>query len=253
MRPRNSMVHARDFVVHAHNSVVHAHNFMVRPHNFVVHPHIFLVALLALAPAACSDDEGRFPVVVIATTDDGKPLPDLPVTVGRATAGKTDAAGRLKLRVIGKEGARIPIAVATPLGFRPAATGGAVVLRRLVDIEGGGGRALPIEHNVRFAPLSRQYAVLVRAGVAGLPVETFGTRRAVTNADGVAMFLYEGAPGDELQVKLNTDGRPELRPQNPQQSFLLAMRSEAYLVKERFGVVRPPKKHAPKRIGPTRL
>jgi hypothetical protein len=69
----------------------------------------------------------------------------------------------------------------------------------------------------------------------------------------VALFLYEGAPGDELQVKLDTDGHPELRPQNPQQSFLLATRSEAYLFKEHFTVTRPPKKHGPRRIGPTRL
>jgi hypothetical protein len=167
--------------------------------------------------------------------------------------GKTDAQGRLKLRIIGKEGARIAVTIATPKGYRPAAPATPIVLRRLVDIEGGGGHALPVEHAVRFAPLQRQYAVLVRAGVANLPVATFGTRRAVTNAQGVAMFLYEGAPGDELQVKLDTDGHPELRPQNPQQSFLLATRSEAYLVKEHFTVTRPPKKKGPKRIGPTRL
>ena len=79
--------------------------------------------------------------------------------------------------------------------------------------------------------------MLVRAGVAGIPVETFGTQQAVTNDKGVAMFLYEGTPGDELQVKLVTDGHPDLMPRNPTESFLLASRSEAYLVKERFSTV----------------
>jgi hypothetical protein len=215
---------------------------------------LLLAMMLQLYPG-CSEEEGKFPVVIIASTDDGKPLPDLAVTVGANVSGKTDAQGRLKLRVIGKEGARISVTVATPKGYRPVAAPSPIVLRRLVDIEGGGGRALPIEHAVRFLPLSRQYAVLVRAGVPGIVVETFGTRRAVTNAAGAAMFLYEGAPGDELQVKLDTDGHPELRPQNPQQSFLLATRSEAYLVREHFTVNRPPppKKRAPKRVGPTRL
>jgi hypothetical protein len=215
-------------------------------------------SILALATAAlglqlgCSEEEqSRFPVVIIAATDDGKPLADLPVTVGN-NVGKTDAHGHLALRLMGKEGARVPVTVATPKGYRPAAPATPIVLRRLVDIEGG-ERALRIQHTVRFAPLQREYVVVVRAGVAGLPVETFGTRRAVTNAQGVALFVYQGAPGDELQVKLDTDGHPELRPQDPQQSFLLAERSEAYLVKERFTVNRPPKKHAPRHVGPTRL
>ena len=216
------------------------------------------IAILGFAAAAlasgCSEEEGRFPVVVTTETDDGQPLADLPVTVGRSSAGKTDATGKLKLRVVGREGARVAITVATPKGYRAASTtAGGVVLRRLTDIEGGSGRALPIEHVVKFAPLQRQYAVLVRTGIPGIAVETFGTKQAVTNDKGVAMFLYEGTPGDELQVKLVTDGRPDLQPKNPMQSFLLATRSEAYLVKEHFAVAKMAvhKKHGP--VGPRRL
>jgi hypothetical protein len=202
----------------------------------------------ALAAVGCTEDEARFPVVVTTETDDGQPLPDLPVTVGKTPAGRTDATGKLKIRVVGKEGARIAIGVATPKGYRPASTANGIVLRRLGDIEGGGGRPLPIEHVVKFAPLQRQYAVLVRAGIPGIPVETFGTQQAVTNDKGVAMFLYEGTPGDELQVKLVTDGHPDLMPRNPTQSFLLATRSEAYLVKERFSAL---KKAVHKKKGPS--
>jgi hypothetical protein len=211
-----------------------------------------LVFGLAFA-AGCADEEGRYPVVVITQTDDGQPLPDLPVTVGKTPAGKTDAAGKLKMRVVGKEGARVLVTVATPKGYRAASTANAIVLRRLVDIEGGSGRPLPIEHFVKFAPLQRQYAILVRAGVAGIPVETFGAQQAVTNSKGVAMFLYEGTPGDELQVKLVTDGRPDLMPRNPTQSFLLATRSEAYLVKEHFTAIKKAVHHKPTHIGPRRL
>ncbi len=213
---------------------------------------LVLCALFA-SLAGCADEQGRFPVVVITTTDDGRPLPDLPVTIGRGLAGKTDADGKLKVRVVGKEGARVTVTVATPKGYRPASTENAVVLRRLSDIDGGGGRPLPIEHVVKFAPLQRQYAVLVRTDAPGLPVETFGTRQAVTNDKGVAMFLYEGTPGDELQVKLVTDARPDLRPQNPTQSFLLAQRSEAYLVKEHFATTKKEHKKKPARVGPKRL
>jgi hypothetical protein len=211
------------------------------------------LVLAVLLAGGCAEEEGRFPVVVTTETDDGQPLPDLPVIVGKTPAGRTDATGKLKMRVVGKEGARIAISVATPKGYRAASTANGVVLRRLGDIEGTGGRALPIEHVVKFAPLQRQYAILVRAGMPGIPVETFGTQQAVTNAKGVAMFLYEGTPGDELQVKLVTDGRPDLMPRNPTQSFLLATRSEAYLVKEHFSAMKKAVHKKPTHVGPKRL
>ena len=211
------------------------------------------LAVLLLLAGGCAEEEGRFPVVVVTVTDDGQPLPDLPVIVGKTPAGKTDAEGKLKLRVRGREGSRIGVTVATPPGYRPASTASGIVLRRLTDIEGGGSRPLPIEHVVKFAPLQRQYAVMVRTDAPGLAVETFGTKQAVTNDRGVAIFLYEGTPGDELQVKLVTDGRPDLKPQNPTQSFLLATRSEAYLVKEHFSVTKKAAKRKPAHTGPKRL
>lgn len=212
----------------------------------------WLVFALVLV-GGCSEQEGRFPVIVSTETDDGQPLPDLPVTVGKTPAGRTDANGKLKMRVVGKEGARVAITVETPKGYRAASGSGAVILRRLGGIDGTSGHPLPIEHVVKFSPLQRQYAVLVRAGVPGIPVETFGTKQAVTNGRGVAMFLYEGTPGDELQVKLVTDGRPDLLPRNPTQSFLLATRSEAYLVKEHFTAIKKAVHKKPGHVGPKRL
>jgi len=212
-----------------------------------------LVVALALSAFGCAEEEGKFPVVVTTETDDGLPLPDVPVTIGRTPAGKTDATGKLKMRVVGKEGTRVLVTVVTPKGYRPVGTSNAIVLRRLGDIDSSGGRPLPIEHVVKFAPLQRQYAVLVRAGVGGIPVETFGTQQAITNDKGVAMFLYEGTPGDELQVKLVTDGHPDLLPRNPTQSFLLATRSEAYLVKEHFTAIKKAVHKKPTHTGPKRL
>jgi hypothetical protein len=213
------------------------------------------LALAALLVAACSEEAGKFPVVITALSDDGKPFPDLAVTLKKTPAGRTDADGRLKMRVTGKEGEKIPVTLQVPEGYKLAGNGAPLVLRRLADIEGGSGRTLPIEHVIKLSPLQRQYAVLVRAGIAGIPVEAFGSERAVTNSKGVAMFLYAGAPGDELQVKLSTNARPELRPQNPTVSFLLAQRSEAYVVKQAFGVYRAPvaRPKRPKHIGPKRL
>jgi hypothetical protein len=202
----------------------------------------------------CTETEGRFPVVVSTVTDDGQPFPDVIVTLGKAVAGKTGADGKLSVNVRGKEGMKVAVTTDIPKGYKLTSPASGVVLRRLSDIEGGKGRMLPVEHVVKFSPLQRQYAVLVRVGVAGLDVETFGTRQAVTNSLGVAAFLYSGAPGDELQVKVNTAAHPELRPQNPSASFLLGQRSEAYVVKEKFTTPKAPvKHHKPVHVGPKRL
>jgi hypothetical protein len=210
---------------------------------------------LLLLVLGCSSSEGRFPVVISTVTDDGKPFPGVAITLGRAMAGLTGADGKLSVNVRGKEGMKVTVTSEVPRGYKLSlGNAPALVLRRLTDIEGQKGRLLPVEHVVKFSPLVRQYAVLVRVGVGGLDVETFGTRQAVTNDKGVAMFLYQGAPGDELQVRVNTAAHPELRPQNPSASFLLGQRSEAYVVKEKFTVYKPPvRHHKPVHVGPKRL
>ena len=210
--------------------------------------------LLLLLLAGCTESEGHFPVVISTTTDDGRPFPDVIITLGKAIAGKTGADGKLSVTVRGKEGNKVLVAAQVPRGYKLSSTANAIVLRRLTDVSDNKGRLLPVEHVVKFAPLVRQYAVLVRVGIPGLDVETFGTRQAVTNGKGVAMFLYQGAPGDELSVKVNTQTHPELRPQNPTASFLLGQRSEAYVVKEKFSTYKAPvKHHKPVHVGPKRL
>jgi hypothetical protein len=205
--------------------------------------------------AGCTASEGHFPVVISTMTDDGKPFPDVIVTLGKAIAGKTGADGKLSVNVRGKEGNKVAVSVTVPSGYKLSTPASAVVLRKLTDVSDGHGRVLPVEHVVKFAPLVRQYAVLVRVGVPGLDVETFGTRQAVTNEKGVAMFLYSGAPGDELQVKVSTASHPELKPQNPTASFLLGQKSEAYVVKEKFATNKPVVHHShkPVHVGPKRL
>ncbi len=209
--------------------------------------------VLLLALAGCSEEASKFPVVITAVSDDGSPIADLPIVIGKQPAGSTDENGKLRVRVTGKEGQKILVETTPPEGYKLVSSQMVMVLRRLSDIESGAGRLLPVEYTVKLSPLQRRYAVLVRTGVPGLAIETFGTQQAVTNSKGVAMFVYTGAPGDELQVKISTASRPDLRPQNPSSSFLLAQKSEAYVVKELFATVKPPARKKPKHIGPKRL
>jgi hypothetical protein len=122
------------------------------------------------------------------------------------------------------------------------------VLRYMIDLAGHRDRTLPIESTIKLEPVVRRYAVLVDAGVAGLPVEVFGQPRTITNSRGVAVFLYDGVPGDELRVALNTDGSP-FKPKHPSTTFMLAARPDVYVFKEHFETPPAPKappKHRPK-------
>lgn len=194
---------------------------------------------------ACTTDLTRFPVVVTVATDEGEPMPGLPVAVSGAGSRVTDPQGRVRMRIEGREGTQLTIAVAAPRGYRvdPATT--QVVLRRLVRVDGRSRHILPLEQTVRLIPVERKYAILVRAGIAGLPIEAFGLAKGVTNSAGVAMFTYVGTPGDELKVRISTVDHPELRPQNPLSTVVLGAKSDAYVVKEKFA--------APVRRRPTRI
>lgn len=212
--------------------------------------------LLAVVATGCAQEPDKFPVVVSIVSDDDKPFVGVPVRFGQSLAGNTDGEGKLRVRVNGKEGQKVVVSIDVPKGFRlpPTTKENAFVLRHLVDLDSGGKRPLPIEHTIRLQPLEREYAILIRTGVPGLTVETFGQQKAVTNDKGVATFLYKGTPGDELQVKISTAGRPDLRPQNPTASFMLAQKPEAYVVKEHFSVHKAPApKRKPKPTGPRRL
>jgi len=213
-----------------------------------------LVLALALL-SACSDGSGRFPVSISVVADDGTPFSDMPVNFNNTVGGRTGADGKLRTHVLGKEGQKIAVSIAMPKGYKQSSTAASsLVLRHLVDTTDN-GRTLPVEHTIKLSPLVRQYAVLVRAGQPGLPVEAFGAEQAVTNSEGVAMFLYTGTPGDELQIKLATTAHPELRPQNPSSSFVLGQKPDAYVVKEHFTIYKAPVKkvHKPAHVGPKKL
>ncbi len=214
-------------------------------------PFAILTATLAIALAGgCAKPQPMFNVVINAIDDTGKALSDVPLEID-GKAHKSDLEGRVRLTVRGDEGTKLSIRVTPPKGWKLTSPFDGVVLRYMIDLAGHRDRTLPIESTVHLEPIVRRYAVLVDAGVAGLPVETFGQQRAMTNSRGVAVFLYDGVPGDELRVSLNTTGS-SFKPQNPSTTFMLSPRPDVYVFKEHFDTPPPPKaapsKHRPKLI-----
>ena len=198
-----------------------------------------LAFTLVLAAIGCAKPQPLFNVVINVIDDTGKGLSGVPVDIdGRPH--KSDLDGHVRLTVHGDEGAKLTVKVTPQKGWKLTAPFDGVVLRYMIDLAGHRDRTLPIESTVHLEPIVRKYAVLVDAGVAGLPVETFGQQRAMTNSRGVAVFLYDGVPGDELRVSLNTTGST-FKPQNPSTTFILSPRPDVYVFKEHFDTPAVPK------------
>jgi hypothetical protein len=208
--------------------------------------HLYKIALFGLVLAGCAQPPPRpFDVEVRALNDEGEPLRGVGVKINGKEAGVTDGSGVLILRRHEAEGEHLSVTADPPRGYRLAGELRPLVLRRIARMVSGAMRELPTEYVIRFGALRRKYAVLVDVGEPDLPVEVFGAEQAVTNSRGVASFLYEGSPGDELAVRVSCEKNPELVPQVIAGNFMLAPRSEAYLVQGRF-VPKPKTQARPK-------
>jgi len=204
-------------------------------------------ALAALAIGCAPDDHERFDVRVSALSDEGFPLEGLPVKVDDALVGRTDGDGVLDLSLPGPEGRHVSIAVDPPSGFRGATETRSLVLDRLVRADGARTR---IEVATRFAPLARNYVLLVDVGEPALPIEIFGVQKGVTNSEGVAMMLVPGVPGDDLQVRVTRGARTDLLPPALSHTFSLPDHASACVLDGRFAVLRhpAPRPHRPMRL-----
>jgi hypothetical protein len=204
-------------------------------------------ALVALVVGCAPEEPERFDLRVSALSDEGFPLEGLPVKVDDALVGRTDADGALALSLPGPEGRRVTVAVDPPSGFRGATETRSLVLERLVRAD---GVRTPVEVATRFAPLARNYVLLVDVGEPALPVEIFGVQKGMTNSEGVAMMLVPGVPGDDLQVRVTRGGRKDLSPPALSHTFSLPDHASACVLDGRFAVLRrpTPRPHRPLRL-----
>jgi hypothetical protein len=193
--------------------------------------------LAAVVAVGCAPEEPeRFDVRVTASSDEGQPLEGVAVKVDDVVIGITDAAGHLGMALPGPEGRRVTVAVETPPGYRGGEQTRSIVLDRLVR-RADETRA-PLEVETQFAPSQRSYVLLVDVGMAGLPVEIFGVKKATTNSEGVAMLTVPGVPGDDLQVRVTRGARADLLPGFVAHSFTLPDHASVCVLDGRFTQVK---------------
>jgi len=213
-----------------------------------------------LAVAACGGSGQKaideFPVTVLARFEDGRPAPGASCSAPGTTRVRTGPDGKATFRIYGSDGETVRVAIVPPEGHRVLKADLEVPLRRGIPLGGGDEQPIPVQRDVTFAPTQRTYAVMVRTdGRLGLPIETYGKAVAATNEQGVALFMYKGVPGTELEVRVLTANAPNLKPANPRKTFLLPDHDDAFVFRQGFkeedvrGAKRRPPPAPPARTG----
>ncbi len=194
---------------------------------------------LTLVFAACGGGAQKtideFPVTVIARFEDGRPAPGASCSAPGTTRVRTGPDGKATFRIYGSDGEQVRLSILAPDGHRVIKADLEVPLRRGIPLGGGEEQPIPVQREVTFAPTQRTYAIMVRTdGRLGLPIETYGKPVAATNEQGVALFMYRGVPGTELEVRVLTANAPNLKPANPRKTFLLPDHDDAFVFRQAF-------------------
>ncbi|HEU5058939.1 MAG TPA: hypothetical protein VFU21_20540 [Kofleriaceae bacterium] len=204
-----------------------------------------LIALLALAAAACASEPQRTKFSVTFTVNPAEPLAGVTVSLdGGKTLGTTGKDGALRVTLSGREGTTVPFRVRCPDGYRQPASMPILTLRRFKGLDPA---AAGIKVSIECPPAERLAALVVRTGRPDLPVLAQGREVARTDADGVAHALMSMPPNSTFRVVIDTSQAPDLRPQSPPTTLTVADADDIFLIDQQFQQEAPPKAAPPPR------
>ena len=195
-----------------------------------------VASLLGVVAATASCEEPPVPtfdVIIKVESDPGIPLPGAVLSRGQKDVATTDANGRAKLTVQGKEGTAFDYFIRCPSDFESPTKPITVVLRNVVD------KSKPPEYPIACPPTIRHVVVAVRAdGGPNLPITYLQQKVAVTDASGSATILLNMRPGDQFELGLDTSmkGYERMRPQNPIFAFSVKSKDEVLPLNARFAL-----------------
>jgi hypothetical protein len=208
-----------------------------------------LIASIALAGCGLFEDHTPknetplFPIMVTIHGDGRQPLAGVEILDQKRVLGKTDAAGRVHLKLQGTEGSTASLTVKCPATFKSPEQPIVVGLRQM-------------SQNSPAPKFEAECIPLVRTVVVGLRAENGADLNIIrlnqvigrTDANGVAHMLIQTSPGEQVTLTLNTASNPNLRPQSPTLTFMAADRNEMVLLEQKFNVLKPVIKSKPKNI-----
>jgi hypothetical protein len=194
-----------------------------------------LLSGLIIALNACKPGQGSppFALQVDVSTDSNIPISAATILIDGASAGLTDASGKLRLTSAAAEGRVLTLSVKCPLGYVSGNESIPVALRRLATLDAT--QAQPTIRQRLVCNASEETSVVVvNVGRANLPVLVNDAMQATTNANGIAHVALRGKPNTAFTIALDTTAHPELHPQNPTRTFTLGKTPELFVFQQQI-------------------
>lgn len=220
----------------------------------------FSYLLAAISGISCVSPETPpvVPILVTVVDDTGAPVEGARVFIDGNPEGDTDAQGAREARVLGPEGRGVSVQVRCPDGYRPIETPPLrITCRFLHEMGSQKDRYIPLSARFTCGLAEQSWVLLVKTdGRDGLPVKALGDTVATTDRDGVAQVLLTGAPGEEMDVVIDTSEHPDLRPENPSRRVRVPAKKQILIFEQTFKQDRPnPKsrRRLGRRLGPRRI
>jgi hypothetical protein len=194
---------------------------------------VVLAAGVVLGGCGAPETAFEYRFLLRVEGDPGTPLAGAVVRRGAAIAGKSGPDGIVRLTAHGAEGSSLGFQVSCPEGHRSPALPVSILLRKLVQKD-----RYP-EYRVSCPPLHRTLVVAVRAERgANLPVMHLGREVGRTDASGAAHVVVESAPEETVELTLDTNAQPLLRPRNPSARFRVKQADELVVYNQSFELER---------------
>ncbi|MCP4606157.1 MAG: hypothetical protein GY847_37530 [Proteobacteria bacterium] len=220
---------------------------------------IVFFVLTAIVGSCSPGPVSRYVVLVVEVADlSDSPVAGTNVVIDGISMGATDESGRLKARLSGPEGRHVRVQINCP--DRWEAQGEEIrdlPIRFLSRLDSPNKALASMDARFRCVQKMRKIVLLVRAeNGPKLPVLALGHRIVSTDADGVAQTVLEGAPGDEIEVILDTSFNPELRPAMPSRRLTIPKMSQIVVFDQQFErrqAIKKAKRRRRKRVGPRRI
>lgn len=198
---------------------------------------IVLILAGACEPGRGNDD-GNAPVPLVVRVADhrGLPVGGARVTLDGDMAGITGEDGVAGFVLSRPDGSKAGIALGCPDDLIPAGDPREeVTVRRLSPVTPAVRGPAAIELDFTCVPALREQLLVIRAdGRGGLPVIVDGEVGAKTGDSGTAHLVISQAPGEEIEVVLDTSAREELRPRSPARRLSIPAESRIILFDQRF-------------------
>ena len=193
--------------------------------------------------AAPKTEAPEFPITVSVYGDARQPLTGVELFDQKKLLGKTDATGRVGLRLTGNEGGTVSLKVKCPATFKSPEKPIVVGLRLMSP-----GSPAP-KFEAECVPMVRTIVVGLRAeNGPNLNIVRLNQVVGRTDEYGAAHVSMQVAPGEQVALTLSTSDSPLLRPQSPTLSFVAADRDEMLLLEQKFTLLKPVVRVKPRNI-----